>query len=138
MTPLITAGLAILDRVLPNQEARNEAKLELLRMEQDGELRRFEAIASVDKAQAAVNEQEAQSLSLFRAGWRPSVGWVCSLALGYNFLVRPVLAWLSVGWLGIEVPPALDLSELLPLLMGMLGLGAYRTYEKAHNCARST
>ena len=126
---LIGAALGILDRILPDPQARAEAKLKLLEMEQTGELKKFEAVARVDEAIQKVNAKEAESLSLFRAGWRPSIGWVCSLGLLYQFILQPLIAWVSVAN-GLPPPPVLELGDLMTILVGMLGIGAYRTYEK--------
>lgn len=76
--------------------------------------------------QNEVNKIEAQHRSIFVAGWRPFVGWVTGLALLYNFILRDIIAWLSPG----VMPPALQMEHLLTVLMGMLGLGGLRTYEK--------
>lgn len=78
------------------------------------------------KVQNEVNKIEAQHRSIFVAGWRPFTGWVCSVALLYNFILRDIIAWLSPG----VMPPALQMDHLLTVLMGMLGLGGLRTYEK--------
>ena len=78
------------------------------------------------KVQNEVNKIEAQHRSIFVAGWRPFIGWVCGLALLYNFILRDLIAWLSPS----VMPPALQMDHLLTVLMGMLGLGGLRTYEK--------
>ena len=76
--------------------------------------------------QNEVNKIEAQHRSIFVAGWRPFIGWVCGLALLYNFVVRDLVAWLMPE----IMPPALQMEHLITILMGMLGLGGLRTYEK--------
>jgi hypothetical protein len=80
-------------------------------------------------AQAAINQVEASSDSLLKSGWRPMVGWVCVGGLFYQLIVQPLLAWVSLtnGW---GAPPDLAMDTLLTLLFGILGLGAFRTYEK--------
>ncbi len=78
------------------------------------------------KVQNEVNKIEAQHRSIFVAGWRPFIGWVCGLALLYNFILRDIIAWISPN----IMPPALQMEHLLTVLMGMLGLGGLRTYEK--------
>src|SRR3546814_10900279 len=85
-------------------------------------------------AQIEVNKAEAQSGSLFIGGWSPAVGWVCVVGLTYTFFAQPMLAWGSAA-AGIPTPPDLDLSALITLLAGMLGLGGFRTYEKAKGVA---
>jgi hypothetical protein len=83
-------------------------------------------------AQIAVNQAEAASPSLFKGGWRPAVGWVCVLGLAYSFLVQPVLPWIMSVCKAAPVPvlPGLDTSTLMTLLLGMLGLGGMRSYDK--------
>jgi hypothetical protein len=79
--------------------------------------------------QIDLNKLDAQSGSLFRAGWRPFVGWVCAAGLAYEYLLQPFLAWGSAIWV-IPVPPHLDMSTLMPLLLGLLGIAGMRTMEK--------
>lgn len=77
--------------------------------------------------QTKINEAEAKHRSVFVAGWRPFIGWVCGIALAYNFVVRDLIIFV----LGEDrVPDPLQMDHLMTVLMGMLGLGAFRTYEK--------
>tara|TARA_Y100000114_G_C11724880_1_gene310409 strand:+ start:306 stop:680 length:375 start_codon:yes stop_codon:yes gene_type:complete len=77
--------------------------------------------------QGEINKIEAQHRTIFVAGWRPFVGWVCGVALAYNFILRDLLLW----FIGPEqVPPALQMEHLMTVLIGMLGLGGMRTFEK--------
>ena len=81
------------------------------------------------KGQLEVNKIEAAHKSLFVSGWRPAVGWCCCLALLYNTILSPILGiWFTV--------PAVDSSLLTTVLMGMLGMGAMRSFEKKNNVAR--
>ena len=80
--------------------------------------------------QAQINEQEAKHRTIFVAGWRPFIGGVCGFALAYNFVLRDLLVW----YVGVEsAPPALQMEHLMTVLMGMLGLGGMRTFEKFNN-----
>lgn len=80
--------------------------------------------------QGEINKIEAQHRTIFVAGWRPFIGWVCGFALAYNFVLRDLLIW----FLGTEqVPPALQMEHLMTVLVGMLGLGGMRTFEKLNN-----
>ena len=85
--------------------------------------------------QIKVNAAEAQNPSLFVSGWRPGMGWVCVAACGWNWIGLPVAKVIAVI-LGhpIDLAPA-DLTEMLPILMGMLGLGGLRTIEKLNGRA---
>ena len=82
-------------------------------------------------AQIQVNQNEAKHSSVFVAGWRPFVGWVCGFALLYHFIAQPVI----VLFTGIETP-TFDMGTLTTVLMGMLGLGGLRTFEKSKGIAR--
>jgi hypothetical protein len=80
--------------------------------------------------QGEINKIEAQHRTIFVAGWRPFIGWVCGVALAYNFILRDLLVW----FIGPEqVPPALQMEHLMTVLIGMLGLGGMRTFEKFNN-----
>ena len=115
----------VLKRVLPDPEARQKAITEL-----------YAALQSSDLAQMEVNKTEAASSSVFVAGWRPSVGWVCALALFYQFLLSPLAMWGGyIAGYPIPNPPQLD-EHLWELLFGMLGMGALRTFEKLKGVAR--
>jgi len=86
--------------------------------------------------QVAINQTEAEHASIFVAGWRPFLGWVCGLGFAMQVLVRPTIMYVNqlvsliLGTSDIPVPPALDMQQLMPLTLGMLGLAGYRTYEK--------
>ena len=82
--------------------------------------------------QADTNKAEAASTSMFVAGWRPAVGWVCSIGLLTQFIIAPLATWAS-GLIGKPVVfPSLDMGTLLTLLLGMLGMGGMRTFEKVN------
>ncbi|HER27634.1 MAG TPA: hypothetical protein ENI69_11045 [Rhodospirillales bacterium] len=82
-------------------------------------------------AQIELNKIEAGHRSIFVAGWRPFIGWVCGFALAYNFVVRDLIAWVIVNTgAQASLPPDLAMGELMTVLLGMLGLGAFRTVEK--------
>ncbi len=107
---------------------------DLVKLEQlthDMEISVLNADKEIALAQAEINKQEAMSDKFFKSGWRPAVGWVCVLGLFYQFILRTMLPWLMI-MCGYDAPamPALDLSTLMPLLFGILGLGGFRTFEK--------
>jgi len=77
--------------------------------------------------QTKINEIEAGHRSIFVAGWRPFIGWICGFALAYNFVIRDLFIWILQPQ---EIPPALQMEHLMTVLLGMLGLGGLRTYEK--------
>lgn len=90
----------------------------------------------VVKAQLEINKTEAQHHSMFVAGWRPAIGWVCCLGMAGNFLIIPFVNMaLELMETGVLVP-MIELDVMMPVLMGMLGLGAMRTVEKVKKVDR--
>lgn len=83
------------------------------------------------KGQLEVNKAEAASSSTFKGGWRPFIGWTCGAAFAYHFVLQPFLLF-AVAMFGLDIPPLpqFDMSSLMTVLMGMLGLGGLRTFEK--------
>lgn len=120
---IIGIGAKILDRVIPDKAERDRAQAELIKMQVSGELSQL-------AGQLEVNKTEASHQSVFVAGWRPFIGWVCGVALAYQFILRPIISWLapSMGY-SIASMPGLD-DNLWELMFGMLGLGGLRSYEK--------
>ena len=84
------------------------------------------------KGQLEINAAEAKHRSIFVAGWRPFIGWTCGVALAWHFVVAPVVIF-GAGYAGITLPelPTFDMDSLMTVLLGMLGLGGLRTFEKA-------
>ena len=77
-------------------------------------------------AQLAINKEEAKG-NWFQSSWRPLIGWICGLSLAINYMISPICA----GF-GITVPQA-DMTVMMPLLLGMLGIGGLRSFDKFHN-----
>lgn len=125
----------LLDKILPDKGAADAAKLELVRLAQQGELAQINADVTIATAQADINKIEASNTRLFVSGWRPAVGWICALAVGFKFIGGPALFMVAQA-LGHPVElPVIETSELWPLLLGMLGLGGLRTVEKVKGAA---
>ena len=83
-------------------------------------------------AQVEVNKAEAGHRSIFVAGWRPFIGWTCGVALAYHFIFAPLIVF-GATWAGAPIPdlPVFDMDSLMTVLLGMLGLGGMRSFEKA-------
>lgn len=83
------------------------------------------------KGQLEVNKAEAASGSVFKGGWRPAIGWVCASAFAYHFVLQPIILFVALA-AGLDMPPLpeFDMASLMTVMMGMLGLGGLRTYEK--------
>lgn len=131
---ILQAGLAILDKLIPDPVARQAAKVKLIELEQQGQLAALDAELKIATGQLDVNKVEAASPDRFVAGWRPAVGWICVAGLAYQYLGQPLLTWVS-GWGQVPAPPSLELGDLMLLLTGMLGLGGLRTVEKLKGAA---
>jgi len=120
---------SLLDKVIPDPKLAAEAKLKALEMAQKGELANLDAETRLALGQMKINKEEAGT-DMFRGGWRPFTGWICALGLGTQFILAPVLTWIG-RLFGSNIDfPVLDMSVLLTLLFGMLGLGTLRTQEK--------
>ncbi|MFC0708588.1 holin family protein [Azorhizophilus paspali] len=130
-TALLPTISGLLDRVIPDPQAKAQAQIELLRLQQDGAFRELDAALQTSLAQAKINEIEAASQSAFKSGWRPLAGYVCVGGLAYEFLLRPLLPWVLTVAGVQDVPPLPSLDDVLfELLFGMLGLGTLRTLER--------
>tara|TARA_R100001443_G_scaffold102087_1_gene110163 strand:+ start:24804 stop:25214 length:411 start_codon:yes stop_codon:yes gene_type:complete len=88
-------------------------------------------------AQVEVNKQEAAHKSLFVAGWRPAIGWICGLGMLSNFIIVPMTNFVLALVESPVVVPLIELETMMPVLLGMLGLGGMRSYEKAKGVART-
>ena len=133
--PLLKIGGNLIDRLIPDKQAAAAAKLGLMKLHQEGELASLAAETELAKGQQAINTIEAGHKSLFVAGWRPFIGWTCGLAFAYHFLIQPILLTV-LGAFGIQVAAApFEMSALLTVLGGMLGIGGLRTIEKIKRIA---
>jgi hypothetical protein len=108
----------------------SEELLELKKLEIKHRDRLIELGFKAMEAQTDINMQEAKHPKIFVSGWRPFIGWVCGIGLLCNYILTPIIDFI-LDLLGIgNIPPIFDTSELLPLVMSLLGLGGMRTYEK--------
>ncbi len=125
---LLSLGSTLIERLFPDPLQAAEAKLKLLELQQSGEL-------AAMTAQTDINKIEAANTSVFVSGWRPGLGWVCVLACAWNWVGIPLVS-ATMALTGHPVAfVAYDLSQMLPILMGMLGLGGLRTIEKINGVA---
>jgi hypothetical protein len=119
---LIGPVAGLLDKFIEDKDQKNALAHEISTMAE----RHAQELA---QGQLEVNKVEAAHKSLFVAGWRPAIGWICGLALMYSTILAPILGiWFAV--------PPVDSSLLTTVLMGMLGLGGLRTIEKAKGVQR--
>jgi hypothetical protein len=128
---LIPVLSQVLDKIFPDKEAADAAKLKLLDMQQSGELAKLESITELAKGQLEINKAEASSDGHYKGGWRPAIGYVCATALAYNYVAYPILVFImSYAMPYMDVPKVNIDDNLWELITGMLGLGAMRTWEK--------
>ena len=119
---LIEPATKLLDKVIEDKDQKAALAHELATMAD----RHAQELA---QGQLEVNKVEAAHKSLFVAGWRPAIGWVCALGLFYNVILANIIGiWVDV--------PEIDTTLLVPVMMGMLGLGAMRSYEKVQGVSR--
>lgn len=118
----ITAVGNVFDQLFTSDEERAQAEFVLEKLRQEPYV-----------LQAEINKLEAQHRSIFVAGWRPMVGWICAAAMGWHFVVYDFCVWYAKAYAPEFVPPALGgTSELLTVLLAMLGIGGLRTFEKVN------
>lgn len=125
---LIEPVTGILDKVIPDKDLKNKLAHEISTMAESH-------LHAEMRMQMEVNKQEAAHKSMFVAGWRPFIGWVCGLGMCINFLIIPMANPFLVG-AGYQAVKPLELEVMMPVLMGMLGLGAMRSYEKKNGVSR--
>lgn len=132
---VFAVGLKLVDRLFPDAKAADAAKLELLKMQQVGDLAQMNADLQLSLGQIEVNKVEAANASVYVSGWRPAVGWTCAAAFAYKFVLAPfIVLGLTAAGHAISLP-VLDFTEMSTILLGMLGLGGMRTVEKIKGVA---
>ena len=114
----------VVDELHTSEEEKLDKKILMQRIQQ-----------KLAEKQLDVNAKEASHRSVFVAGWRPALGWVGVSAIAYNYVLLPLINIYLVSN-SMDVLSPMDLSELMPLILGMLGLGGYRTYEKKKGVAK--
>jgi len=120
---LIGPVTGLLDKFIEDKDQKNALAHEIATMSQ-------KYAQEIAQGQMAINQVEAAHKSLFVSGWRPAVGWVCVLGMFGNFITIPFSNFV-LALLGINIViPLVPLETMMPVLMGMLGLGAMRSYEK--------
>lgn len=126
---MVTAGLKVIDKIIPDADAKNRAR-------EAFELEVLKLATSESKAQAEVNSVEASSPSLFVSGWRPFCGWVSALGFAWATLGQPMFSWIYTVATHHPAPVvALPMDVLMTTLLGLLGLGSLRTIERLKGVA---
>lgn len=123
---LIDGVTDIISEVIPDADKKMEIKLELEKLRDQANARVHEEMLG----QIATNKTEASHRSIFVAGWRPFIGWTSGVGVAWTFIVSPLAEWVSrlFGWAGTM--PVIDASQLMTLVLAMLGVAGLRSYDK--------
>ena len=124
LTALIGPATKLLGKFIEDKDVKNKLAHEIATMaEKHGQ--------ELAKGQLEINKTEAQHKSIFVSGWRPFIGWTCGVALAWHFVLAPFIMFIC-AYLNVIIPelPQFDMGSLMTVLMGMLGLGGLRTFEK--------
>ena len=121
---LIGPATKLLGKFIEDKDAKNKLAHEIATMAE-------KHAQELAKGQLAINKEEAKSGNIFIAGWRPFIGWACGVALVWHFIAAPFIIFFAALF-GATLPalPEFDMGSLMTVLMGMLGLGGLRTFEK--------
>ena len=123
---ILGAAAPILDKFIEDKDAKNKIKAEL-----------EQSMIGLQAAQAAANIEQSKHSSIFVAGARPAIMWVCCFALGWQFIFAPIISWGLVIWYPIVELPSLQTAELTSLVLALLGLGGMRSFEKSKGVQRN-
>lgn len=127
--PVLNIIGKVLDKTIPDKNIAQQIQASVLTMSHETEIKEMDTQFQLALKQNEVNNSEAQSDGNYKGGWRPYIGWICGTGLGLQFLVFPCVQNAINLYHGVAMIP-LDMSTLMTLLFGMLGLGALRTVEK--------
>lgn len=124
ISAILPSVMEVAGRFLPEDKEKRAAA------EREIEAQLTTHLAKIDLAQLDINKTEAAHRSVFVSGWRPAIGWSCGAAMSLNFIVFPLASFVLAQTGHLVELPTLDMSQMMPVLMGLLGLGGLRTVEK--------
>lgn len=125
--PILDIIKDVIDRAIPDPKIKADLQMKLADLEDREAQREHDEMMG----QIGTNTEEAKNNNLFVAGWRPAVGWICAVGIGYSFILDPMATWIAqVVFHYKGAFPVLDSGQLMTLITGMLGFGGLRTYEK--------
>jgi hypothetical protein len=123
-------GSKVIDKIFPDKDAADKAKIEMLKLQQEGAFKELDLQFDNAAKQIAVNIEEAKQGGILNQ-WRPALGWVCVISYAYNFVAMPLIVWtVTLIYGSAPAMTALDTTELGVLLAGMLGIGGMRSFDK--------
>lgn len=123
-TPIEAIG-NVFDKLFTSDEERAQAEAVLEKLRQQPAL-----------LQVELNKIEAAHASVFVAGWRPAVGWICAAGVGWAYLGHPLFLWAAALWSPGLQPPVIQTDSLFELVLAMLGMAGLRSFEKAKGRAK--
>lgn len=129
--------VAVINKIVPDKTAAAAATAQLQTMALQGQLNEeLIQLTSITSAQSDIDKTEAASGSTFVSGWRPFIGWICGTALAFQYIARPLIMWgFAVAKQPLPLLPGID-DNLWQLMLGMLGMGALRSYDKTKGTAK--
>lgn len=128
---IIAEGLKIINKYIPDPQQAAQAQLEVMKIKQSDTFKEIDAALQQQQMQTDINKVEAANDHVFVSGWRPFIGWVCGAGLALQVILFPCISTVVALILGHPpVMPEMPIEVLMVNLTGMLGLGAYRSYEK--------
>lgn len=130
-TAIFDMGKIAIEKIWPDANKRAEEMRLLEELRQKGNLAELNAHVQLMLAQINVNAEQAKSKSMFVAGSRPFIIWVCGFGLAFQYLLHPLFIWIwAFASMKGVAPSPLDMSVMMPLLLGLLGLGSMRSFDK--------
>lgn len=131
---VITAVKDLLSEVVVDKDKKIAVAARLREIELEAE----KQAQQLQMGQVETNKIEAQHASVFVAGWRPFIGWVSGFGVAWTFVLAPLVEWISRLWGWKGVMPELDTGQLMTLILAMLGVAGYRTFEKVNEVNRDS
>lgn len=129
---LISPVTDIIGEVVVDKDKKNELEIRLQELVDKADARYHDELMG----QIEVNKQEAAHASIFVAGWRPFIGWMGGVGLGYNFILAPFIEFVARANGYVGTMPTPNSTELMTLVLSMLGVGAMRSFDKSKGTAR--
>jgi len=131
LTTIIGEALSIVNKFVKDPEQQVQAQIEIMKIQQSDKFKEIDAALQEKQMQADINKVEAASDKLFVAGPRPFIMWICGVAFGLQFVIFPLSVFIASLFGTIVTMPILPMEALMTVLMGTLGLGAMRSYDKS-------
>ncbi len=139
MFPFLDILSPVINKVLdfiPDPQKKAEAQAAALKAAQDHETDILKLLQASDAAQASINERDAESEDKFKSYWRPAFGWVCVLGFSWSSIIQPIVVCIYTFKTGHQpILPVFDTALLTSMTTGLLGLGAYRSWDKKNGVA---